>query len=209
MSKPINTANTDKSAIVAEVLNTLANVNSASGRVKTKDNQTEGILTLSTTEGVTLDLTLTQFDNIYRSFVKCWPTVKPLKEEVVIKQKEETTAAKSAEREKAAEAKKVEREAAKAATKAERDAAKGKADAERAKVKADKAEKAKAEKEAKEAQKKAAAEAKKLADTAKLKAAAEAKDKKDKAAAGEGPDPKGSATTEKAIDKGNAKAAKK
>jgi len=147
-------------------LDALTCIQSAAGRVaKGKDGLSVGELTLTTGAGPVL-LSLAEFDNIYRGFVKCWPYIKPIKDQIIEASRSETKAAKDAERQ--AEKDKVA---------AERKAAK------EAKDKA-KAAKDKAKAEAKAVKEKAAADAlaaKKKADAAKLKAAANAKAKKDAA----------------------------
>ena len=144
----------------------MSRIQSAAGRVaKGKDGLSVGELTLTTGAGPVL-LSLAEFDNIYRGFVKCWPYIKPIKDQIIEASRSETKAAKDAERQ--AEKDKVA---------AERKAAK------EAKDKA-KAAKDKAKAEAKAVKEKAAADAlaaKKKADAAKLKAAANAKAKKDAA----------------------------
>jgi hypothetical protein len=151
-------------------LDALTSIQSAAGRVaKGKDGLSVGELTLTTGAGPVL-LSLAEFDNIYRGFVKCWPYIKPIKDQIIEASRSETKAAKDAERQ--AEKDKVA---------AERKAAKEAKDKARAEAKAAK-DKAKAE--AKAVKEKAAADAlaaKKKADAAKLKAAANAKAKKDAA----------------------------
>ena len=60
----------------------LATIKSASGTVATdKDGAPFAIINLVTEEGQ-LDLSLVEWGDIYASMVKCWPTIKPLKEKV-------------------------------------------------------------------------------------------------------------------------------
>lgn len=119
-------------------------------------------LTLETEHNGPLVMTLAQFDDIYRGLVRCWPQVKPLKNDLA-----------AAVRDAAA----ADRQATKDKVKADKDAAAAKKKAEReAKEKAAKEAK---EKAAQEKADKAAADAKAKAD----KAAADAKEKADKAAA--------------------------
>lgn len=178
------------------VMAALASLTEATGQiVEPKDGAPYGQLTLTTETGDTMELSLEQFNLAYNGMVRCWPAIKPLKEEVIAKQRD------------AAGAEKLAKKAAKEAEKAERQA-KVKADRE-AKLKAKeeaKAAKEKAKEEAKakkEAEAKAKAEEKAKADKEKLRLAAEAKAKADKikAAGGDGaaPTPKGK------MEKNNAK----
>lgn len=129
----------------------LAAIKSAKGKLKVEGNLASGALTLDTEHG-DLELTLAEFDAIYAGFVRCWPTIRPLKEQVNAKQRElaeEERKAKKAEREAAREEEKAKakeaREAAAAKRKADKEA---KAKAANAKMKADLAAK-KAKKKAK------------------------------------------------------------
>jgi len=152
----------------------LASIESATAKVQGTGKDAVGILTLKTEQG-DINLTLTQFDSIYRGMVKCWPVIKPVKDKLIEQVREGTKAASKAAREAALTAKREAKEKAKA------DRLKAVADAKAARDEAK--EKAKAEKvAAKEKADKEKADAKKKADMAKLKAAASKKDKADKAA---------------------------
>lgn len=166
----------------AIVIAALAHIQSVSGEiVKTGDEATgivtDGKLVLTCSgekpgETQQVEVSLSQFDAIYRGMVKCWPVIKPLKDEIAIARRSEikvaaeatkaaATATKQAEKD-AAKVKLAEDKAAKAAAKqAEKDAAKAAREAA--------AVAAKAKKDAEIA---AAKAAKVVADTAKATAAA-------------------------------------
>ena len=95
----------------------LTSIISASGKVQKQDGKSVGILTLTTEHG-DVSMTLADFDNIYRGMVKCWPTIKPLKEEVIVANRAEV----AAEREELKVTAKAEKEKAKAKAKADREA---------------------------------------------------------------------------------------
>jgi hypothetical protein len=131
----------------------LTTIESATGKMTIEDGVAQGNLTLKTESG-SVELTLAEFDAIYAGFVRCWPAVKPLKEQVIAKQrelvakdKEAKAAARDAAREQEKATRKAEREAAAAKRKAERDAAKAASKAKAAKAAA--AAKAKAKAKAK------------------------------------------------------------
>lgn len=156
-----------------KLLDMLAAIKSAEGKlVKDTDGKSSVDLTLTTTEGSEVEMTLDQFNDIYVGFVRVMPSLSPIKQKLILARREETNKAKIEEREKA-EAEKAEQ---KAKAKAEREAALATARKEKEEAKA----KAAAEREAKA---KEAAEAKKKADMEKAKKAAAEKAKKDKAAA--------------------------
>ena len=97
-----------------QVITQLSNINSAHGKVTKRDGKTVGVLVLDTAHG-SLDLDLADFDAIYRGFVKCWPTIKPLKEQVILANRAEVAEAKQEERDAAKKAKEdAKAEAAKA-----------------------------------------------------------------------------------------------
>jgi regulator of protease activity HflC (stomatin/prohibitin superfamily) len=148
-------------------IDALTSIQSAAGKI-IKDNGKSVVVLTLTTATKPIELSLEEFDNIYRGFVKCWPAIKPLKDQVIDANRSETKLAKEAEKLKEKEAKdakrKQDREAREAKVKAEKEA------------KAKKAAEAKAAKETKE---KADREAKLKADKAKLKAASEKKAKDD------------------------------
>lgn len=144
-------------------LDALTTIKSATGKVVKHDDGTcSGMLTLDTDAGK-LELTLDQFDAIYRGFVNCWPAITPLKRQIIETNREAVKVIKQKEREDAKAKKKAEREEARKKREAEREAVK--------KAKEEAAAKAKAEAEAK---RKADAEAKQKADMEKAKAAAKA-----------------------------------
>jgi hypothetical protein len=150
-------------------LGALTSIDSATAHIIKKDGLSVGELTLTTKEGP-ITMSLTEFDNIYRGFVKCWPGIKPVKDKIIEASRVETKVAKDAERE-AEKAKVVQ---ARVEAKAAKDKVKADAKAAKDKAKAD----AKATKDKADAE---ALAAKKKADAAKLKLAADAKNKKDKA----------------------------
>lgn len=182
---------------IKPAINALATIISATSRVEyrdkdgkvTKDTTAEpvGVLELETSEGP-VELDIDQFNAIYSGMVKCWPSIKPAKDEVVALRRqylitsrkaglEEKTAAEAAAKEKA---KQDRLNAAKEAKEAKEKAkAKAKKDAEdaRAKVVADREQAKLAAIEAK------AAALKKKADDAKAASAKAAKDAAAKAKA--------------------------
>lgn len=151
----------------------LANMTNIRGNTRKVDGKTIGILVFDTDSGTNLEMPLSQFDAIYKSFVNAWPTVKPLKESLVDIQREEGKAEREAT--KAAEKAKrdEERKQAKADMASKREADKAKKAAEKAQAKAE-AAKQKAEAAAKKAEEDIkAAEQKKAEDTKKLQEAAD------------------------------------
>lgn len=152
-------------------LDALTSISGASGKTSKEDGKTIGVLTLDTAAG-NVEMTLADFDAIYRGFVTCWPAVKPLKEKVIAATREETKAAKDKEREQA----KADKEKQKAEAKAKREQEIADRKAAKEKEKAD--AKAKRDQEAKDR-----AEKKKKEDMEKAKKAADEKAKKDKEAA--------------------------
>lgn len=168
-----------KAAYVAVIQN-LANIISVTGEKTEIDGKTGGKLVLVCADSdkpdvtTNIEITLGQFDAIYKGMVKCWPAIKPLKDEIAIAQRTETKAEATAAREAAKLAKTAESEAAKALAKAERERlAKEKADLKQAEKDAAKAQREAAAATAK-ATKEAEALAKKKADTEKATKAATA-----------------------------------
>lgn len=168
-------------------LEALTSFTGATGKLVKDNGNVLGQLAVQTGDGE-ISMTLAQWDAMYAGFVRCWPSIKPLKDKVIAGQR--VAAAEEKEKERAKRI--AEKAAAVEARKAERVAANAAKAAEKTKVAAEKAEaaaKAKAAKlakdiAAKEAKAKAAKEAKDKADkAAKAKAdAAKAKEKADKAA---------------------------
>jgi flagellar biosynthesis GTPase FlhF len=137
-------------------------------------------MVIPTEDGETVEVTMDEFDGMYRGFVRLWPIVKPAKTELLGLLRESSIAEKAAAKEaaiaekKAARAKeKEERDAKKAAEKAAKDKAREEAKEKREKEAADKlAAKEKAAKDKADAKAKADKEAKaKAAKEAKAKAA--------------------------------------
>lgn len=172
-----------KTLTMPEAVDALASIIEANGKLipgKPAKNGTPATppsveLTLTTDRNGPLVMTLEQFDDTYKGFVRCWPIVKPLKDQLA-----------TAMRQAAAD----DREARKAKEQAERDAAKAKAAtirAEAAKVlaesKAKKDEEKATAKAEKDASDKAAKEAKAQAKADKDAADAKAKSDKEKAEA--------------------------
>lgn len=137
----VNSVNNRKSKHMSnnETLAKLCAITGASGELHGVGEDIKGILTLQTSTGE-LQVSLDQFDAIYGGFVRCWPTIKPLKDQITIARRE--------------------------AKKAEILQKKADLEAEKAKKKADLAEKARVkaqEKKAKEAQRDAKLKAEKEA----------------------------------------------
>src|SRR5882672_4042556 len=130
----------------------LTSIESATGKIAEVDGKTTGILSIQTGAGE-IEMTLDEWDALYRGTVKVWPGLSPLKAKVVAARRNETKLAKEQER------------------KAEADRKAG----EKAAAKKTRADKLAAAKDAKVDKEKAAAEAKKKADTAKAAKAASAK----------------------------------
>lgn len=160
-----------------------------------KSNPPEASMSIPTEDGESVEVTMDEFDGMYRGFVRLWPVVKPAKTELLDLLRESTATEKAEKKEaaiaekKATRAKeKAEREAEKAAEKKAKDEAREEAKAEREKKKADKlVAKEKAAKEKADAKVKAAKEkADRLAAKAKAakeKAEAKAKVAKERAKA--------------------------
>lgn len=108
----------------------LANLKEASGRIKVDGDSIEGVLTLISTDGDKVEMSLDTFDDIYSSFVKVWPVIKPLKQELATKRAEAKSAAREAAKQEEKEKKEAARQekvAAREKAKAEKEAAKKKA----------------------------------------------------------------------------------
>lgn len=164
------------------VIAALASIQSVTGEITTTGDEQTGVVTdgklvlvCSTDkpgETQQVEVSLSQFDAIYKGMVKCWPVIKPLKDEIAIARRSEIKAEGDRVKETAKVAKQAEKDAAKKAAAdakvakaAEKQAAKDAAKVARdAKIAADKAAK-----EAKIAAEKAA---KIAADTAKATTAA-------------------------------------
>lgn len=170
----------DKTYSMKQAIAVLATIMSASGRIipgvpsknGTPATPPHGELTLET-EGGPIVMTCDDFDNIYRGFVSCWPTVKPLKNQLVLEGRQAIIADR--------EAKKANENAAKEKAKADKIAEKAKLELDKVKAKEAKAKekadadaaKIKAKVEADKAKAKALADkAKELEKAAKAKVAA-------------------------------------
>jgi len=156
--------------VTAQMMATMTNVR---GDIRKVDGKTVGVLTFDSASGSNHELSISDFDNIYKSFVNCWPVVKPLKEQMVTAQREEGKAGREAEKVAAKEKKVADRAKAKAELATQRDAEKAQKAADRAQKKAEEAiakaniAKAKADEDTK------ALDIKKNEDAARLKAAAD------------------------------------
>lgn len=143
--------------MIQSVIDMLVHVETAAGEIKKVDETTDVHLTLScaTDEpGVVkpIEMTLTQFNAIYAGFVKLWPVIKPLKDEVAVTQRMEVKAKADVDRQATKDAKLAEHKATVAANAAAR---KAQIDANRVAKQAEK-DKAMAEREAKLAHDRAA-----------------------------------------------------
>lgn len=156
-------------------------------KVKTRIEETKdgpvGMVTLGSDDG-DMDISLAEFDDMYRGFVRLWPVIKPVKTEMLTQQREHAVEQRQSIKAKQQADRKAEREKEKAERDANREAEKAKKLKEReAKAKEREATKAKKEKE-----KAAIATAKaKAAEKAKRDAAKAAKAKKSKATKKEAP----------------------
>jgi hypothetical protein len=83
----------------------LAALESCTGSISGDGENTKAVLTMEAIDGSTFEMDLDTFDAIYRGFVKCWPTVKPLKGELA----KARSAARDTARDEEKEAKKAEK----------------------------------------------------------------------------------------------------
>lgn len=163
--------------VISAVLQALSRTTGATGEItKSKDGVVDASLTLTIPEDDDLLVSLSDFNGAYLGMVKCWPGIKPVKEQMLEQVRAGLIATKDAEK----ATKLAEKEAAKVAkAEAKAAAAKVKEDAKAAAAKAK--EDAKAAKVAEAAKK---AEDKKKADMAKAQAAADKKAEDDAKKAG-------------------------
>lgn len=111
--------------MASQIVKQLTQISEAKGKVNRDNGDITGILTLKTVDGEDVEMTVDEFDAIYRGMVKCWPVVKPLKEEVRLAKFEALKDQRAAEKE--------EKEKQKAKERKEREDAKAKAAKEKAK----------------------------------------------------------------------------
>jgi len=161
-----------QTSVANEVVEVLSSVTDVKGNLTGAGLDAHGVLTLTGDGNKSVSMTLEQFDRMYNGMVKCWPTITPLKRQVIEAQRnarlqvrEAAKSAANADKEKARlarEAAKTEREVAKLA---------------KAQDRATKAQEAAAEAQRKAAEKAAQAIASKAPAIAPASKEAPAKDK--------------------------------